>query len=64
MFTGNPANDQPLYQAAEAKLSEAAAASELRSLGETNTRMMLESLLTSLGFEHVTVVFKAPPQPQ
>ena len=64
VFSGNPSNDQPLYQAAESKLSEAAAASELQALGEKNTRTMLESLLTSLGFEHVTVEFKAPPQPE
>jgi hypothetical protein len=64
IFSGNPANDQPLYQAAESKLSEAAAASELRSLAETNTTSMLVSLMTSLGFEDVTVVFETPPQPQ
>jgi hypothetical protein len=64
MFTSNPSNDQPLYQAAEAKLTDAAEASELRSLAETNTRTMLESLMGSLGFEQVTVIFEAPPQPQ
>jgi hypothetical protein len=63
-FSGNPSDDQPLYQAAETKLTEAAQASELRSLAEQNTRSMLESLLTSLGFEEVTVVFEQPPQPQ
>jgi hypothetical protein len=64
VFSGNPSNDQPLYQLAEAKLTEAAGASELRSLAETNTRSMLEGLMTSLGFEEVTVVFEYPPQPQ
>jgi hypothetical protein len=65
LFTGNPTNDQPLYQAAEDKLYEAAANSELKSLAETNTRSMLESLLKSLGFENITVVFEQPPaEPQ
>jgi hypothetical protein len=65
LFSGNPTDDQPLYQAAEDKLHEAAANSELLSLAETNTRSMLESLLKSLGFENVTVVFEQPPaQPQ
>jgi hypothetical protein len=64
IFSGNPADDQKLYQAAEDKITEAAAASELRSLAEKNTRTMLESLMTSAGFEEVTVVFEQPPQPQ
>jgi hypothetical protein len=64
VFSSNPTNDQKLYQAAEGKLEEAAAASELTALAETNTRTMLEGLLTSLGFEEVVVVFERPPQPQ
>jgi hypothetical protein len=64
VFSSNPTDDQELYQAAEGKLEEAAANSELTSLAETNTRSMLEGLLTSLGFEEVDVVFETPPQPQ
>ena len=64
VFTGNPSNDQPLYQAASDKLHEAATNSELRSLAEENTRTMLESLMTSAGFEEVVVNFEEPPQPQ
>ena len=64
VFAGNPNNDQPLYQAATDKLSEAAANSELRSLAEKNTRTMLESLMTSAGYEEVIVNFVEPPQPQ
>jgi hypothetical protein len=64
VFSGNPTNDQPLYQAAADKLHEAAANSELLELAEQNTRSMLEGLLTSLGFDEVTVVFEEPPQPQ
>jgi hypothetical protein len=64
VFAGNPNNDQPLYQAATDKLHEAASNSELRSLAEKNTRTMLESLMTSAGFEEVVVNFEEPPQPQ
>jgi hypothetical protein len=64
VFSGNPSNDQPLYQAATDKLHEAASSSELRSLAEKNTRSMLESLMTSAGFEEVVVNFEQPPQPQ
>jgi hypothetical protein len=63
VFTGNPTNDQPLYQAAEEKLRVGAESSELRNLAEANTRSMLESLMKSLGFERVEVVFVAPPEP-
>jgi hypothetical protein len=64
VFAGNPNNDQPLYQAATDKLHEAATNSELRALAEKNTRTMLESLMTSAGFEEVVVNFEEPPQPQ
>lgn len=60
---GNPANDQFLYQAAEGKLSDAAKASTILDLAETNTRAMLTSLLKSLGFENVTITFVAPANP-
>jgi hypothetical protein len=60
---GNPADDQHLYQAAEQKLADAAAASKILQLAETNTRNMLTSLLQSLGFENVTVVFVEPLEP-
>jgi hypothetical protein len=59
----NPVNDQQLYQAAEHKLADAAAASTILDLAETKTRSMLTSLLTSLGFEHVTVTFVEPASP-
>lgn len=60
---GNPANDQYLYQAAENKLSDAAAQSTILDLAEKNTRAMLTSLLKSLGFENVTITFVAPSSP-
>jgi hypothetical protein len=60
---GNPANDQFLYQAAEQKLADAAAASQILELAETNTRSMLTSLLRSLGFENITITFVEPANP-
>lgn len=60
---GNPANDQFLYQAAEDKLENAAAASQILELAKTNTRAMLTALLTSLGFDNITVTFVEPPNP-
>jgi hypothetical protein len=63
VFTGNPTDDQPLYEAAQEKLRIAAENTELRSLAATNTRSMLEQLLKSLGFETVEIVFVTPPAP-
>jgi hypothetical protein len=56
-----PGDEQPLYQLAEEKLSEAAAAEpELRRTAERNTRAMLEGMLRGLGFERITVRFAQP----
>jgi uncharacterized protein DUF4230 len=63
MFSGDPNKQQELYQLAELKISQAAAESELRTRAQTNTRLMLESLLKGLGFERVTVTFVAAIQP-
>ena len=60
---GNPVNDQKLYQAAEDKLAAAAAESQILELAKTNTRAMLTALLTSLGFENITVTFVEPANP-
>ncbi|HEX6519338.1 MAG TPA: hypothetical protein VF070_04885 [Streptosporangiaceae bacterium] len=38
-------------------MQTAAAASALRGDAQNNTRSMLNSMLTSLGFQHVTVTF-------
>lgn len=61
VFSDQPVDDQKLYVRAEQRLAEAAAASDLRNVAEKNTRSMLESLLRSLGFENITVIFEAPP---
>jgi len=62
VFTDNPTGEQDLYLLAEEKLRAAADDSALRSRAERNTEKMLETLLRSLGFERVTVVFEPPPE--
>jgi uncharacterized protein DUF4230 len=55
-----PGDEQPLYQLAEDKLAAAAAEDpKLLQTAERNTRSMLEGLLRGLGFEDVTIDFKA-----
>lgn len=61
IFSDNPTGEQELYQLAEDKLLAAAGESPLRERAERNTEQMLEALLTSLGFDSVTVVFEEPP---
>ena len=60
LFGGNPNDINQLYQLASSKISEAARSSELIQRAETNTRLMLESLLHQLGFERVTINFTSP----
>jgi hypothetical protein len=55
-----PGDEQPLYQLAEDKLAAAAAADpRLLQTAERNTRSMLEGLLRGLGFEQITIDFRA-----
>ena len=61
VFSDSPTSDRPYLLAAEAKMSDAAAASDLRARAETNTRAMLQNLLRALGYDQVTVTFAAPP---
>jgi hypothetical protein len=56
-FSGNPGSQQQVYLAAQQKIQAAAAQSPLRAQAETNTRSMLTSMLHSLGFSRVTVMF-------
>ena len=61
VFSDNPGDEQPLYELATRKLSEAAKADpELRKRAQENTQRMLEGMMRGLGFEHVTVTFKPP----
>ncbi len=60
-FSDRPGDEQPLYQLAEEKLTEAAAAEpQLRRTAERNTRAMLQGMLRGLGFERVEVRFAEP----
>jgi len=59
---GDGNDEKAVYEMAERKLREAAAADpQIIERAETNTRRMLTTLLESLGFEEVTVTFA--PQP-
>jgi hypothetical protein len=56
-FSGNPNSQQQVYQAAQAKIQTAAQQSPLLAEAQKNTEGMLDGMLTSLGFQHVTVTF-------
>jgi Protein of unknown function (DUF4230) len=59
LFADNPADEQPLYELATRKLSDAAKADpELRKRAQENTQHMLEGMMRGLGFERVTVRFE------
>jgi hypothetical protein len=62
VFTDTPPGERELYLLAEDDLRDAAAASDLKARAEANTRQFLETLLRSLGFTDVTVVFGPAPQ--
>jgi hypothetical protein len=56
-FSGNPNNQQKVYEAAQTKIQNAAQSSQLIPDAEKNTQAMLTSMLKSLGFQQVTVTF-------
>jgi hypothetical protein len=56
-FGGNPNNEQQVYIAAQQKIQTAARHSALLAEAERNTRIMLNGMLTSLGFHRITVTF-------
>jgi len=56
-FSGNPNSQQQVYILAEQKIETAAKQSPLLTEAQKNTEGMLDSLLTSLGFQHVSVRF-------
>jgi hypothetical protein len=60
-FSDNPATERPLVLAAEAKMRDAAGASDLRARAEDNTRKMLEGMLRALGYSSVNVTFSPTP---
>jgi hypothetical protein len=59
-FSGNPNGQQQVYILAQQKLETAARQSPLLTEAQKNTEGMLDGMLTSLGFTHVTVTFGAP----
>jgi hypothetical protein len=59
-FSGNPNSQQQVYQIAQQKIQTAARQSPLLTEAQKNTQGMLMGMLTSLGFQHVTVTFVAP----
>ncbi|HEX2046167.1 MAG TPA: DUF4230 domain-containing protein [Acidimicrobiales bacterium] len=61
VFSDNPTSERPLAQAAEQKMREAAAQSDLRKRAEDNTRGMLEGMLRALGYTSVNVTFAPTP---
>jgi hypothetical protein len=56
-FSGNPNSQQQVYQDAQAKIETAAQQSPLLAEAQKNTEGMLDGMMTSLGFAHVTVTF-------
>jgi hypothetical protein len=58
-FSGNPNSQQQVYLAAQQKIQAAAGHSPLLDQAKSNTRGMLTSMLHSLGFSRVTVIFGA-----
>ncbi|MGD0244272.1 MAG: DUF4230 domain-containing protein [Streptosporangiaceae bacterium] len=60
-FSGNPNSQQQVYQIAQGKIETAAKQSPLLADAQKNTEGMLTGMLTSLGFQHVTVDFGTAP---
>jgi hypothetical protein len=56
-FSGNPNSEQQVYVLAQQKIETAAQQSPLLTEAQKNTEGMLDGMLTSLGFTHVTVTF-------
>ena len=56
-FSGNPNSQQQVYQIAQQKIGTAARQSPLLADAQKNTKGMLTGMLTSLGFQRVTVTF-------
>jgi len=57
LFSSNPNSQQQVYIVAQQKIQAAAQQSTLLSEAQKNTEGMLDGMLTSLGFQHVTVTF-------
>lgn len=60
LFSDSPTSERGLYLEAETRLAEAAADSELVTTAQDNTEAMINELFTSVGFDRVRVIFRAP----
>jgi len=60
-FSGNPNSQQQVYELAQQKIQTAAQQSPVLAQAQKNTAAMLDGMLTSLGFQHVTVTFGSTP---
>jgi hypothetical protein len=56
-FSGNPNSQQQVYILAQQKIQTAARQSPLLAQAQKNAQGMLDGMLASLGFQHVTVTF-------
>ena len=56
-FSGNPNSQQQVYILAQQKIQTAAQQSPLLAEAQKNTEGMLDGMLSSLGFQHITVTF-------
>jgi len=63
LTSGNPTDDEELYDRAEEKLYDAATQSDLSEQAEESTTEMLTGMLEGVGFEEVTIVFDEPAEP-
>jgi hypothetical protein len=63
LTSGNPTDDEALYDRAEEKLYDAATQSDLSEQAEESTTEMLTGMLEGVGFEEVTIVFDEPADP-
>ncbi len=61
VFSSNPFDDSQLYEAAESKLNEAAAQSDLREQAKDNTEKWLRTFLGAAGFDSVEVEWRESP---
>ena len=62
-FGGNPNGQQQVYIAAQQRIQTAAKRSPLLAEAERNTRGMLTGMLSSLGFQRITVNFASQVAP-
>lgn len=54
-FAGNPNSQQEVYILAQQRIQSAARTSTLRTDAQRNTTAMLDSMLATLGYKHVTI---------